>query len=106
MKNKFLLLSATLLMAAVFSQANAQSKCIWIVKSQDGAQAQKIGVSLSLVKLLSSSGGDFDIDGIKMSYESLLQVYRDGSVKRDENLWREVRSGDEREFRNAGPAHH
>ena len=82
MKNKILLLSALLLMAVVFSRANAQTKCIWIVKSQDGAQAQKIGVSLSLVKLLSSSGGDFDIDGVKMSYESLLQVYRDGSVKR------------------------
>jgi hypothetical protein len=82
MKHKIIMLSGILLMAVLFSQANAQTKCIWIVESQDGAQVQKIGVSLSLVKLLGGSGGDFDMNGVKMSYESLLQVSRDGSVKR------------------------
>ncbi len=80
MGNRILVFSAVVLMAA-FNQANAQTKCIWIVKSEDGVQVQKIGVSLPIVKLLSSFGGDFDMNGVKMSYESLLQVYRDGSVK-------------------------
>ncbi len=82
MKHKIAAFSVILLITVVFIQINAQTKCIWIVKSQDGAQVQKIGVSLSLVKLLSSSGGDFNINGMKMTYESLLQTYRDGSVKR------------------------
>ena len=80
MKQKILVLSGILLMAAMFNQAAAQTKCVWIVKSKDGAQVLKIGVSYSLVKLLAGSGGDFDINGVKMKYESLLQAYRDGSV--------------------------
>ncbi len=82
MKHKILVLSSILLTVAVFCQAEAQTKCIWMVESQDGVPIQKIAVSLSLVKLLGSSGGDFDMNGVKMSYESLLQIYRDGSVKR------------------------
>ena len=85
MRHKILALSSILLMAAVFNQAAAQTRCIWIVKSENGAPIQKIAVSLPLVKLLASSGGDFDISGVKMTYESLLQVYRDGSVKRIED---------------------
>ncbi len=85
MKHKSVVFSIILLTATVLSHANAQTKCVWIVKSQDGVQIQKIGLSLSLAKLLSSSHGDFDINGMKMSYESLLQVYRDGSVKRIED---------------------
>ncbi len=82
MKHNIVMLSGILLIAIVFSQANAQTKCIWIVESKDGAKIQKIGVSLSLVKLLGGSGGEFDMNGVKISYESLLQIYRDGSVKR------------------------
>ena len=82
MKQKILVLSGILLMAAMFNQAAAQTKCVWIVKSKDGTQAQKIGVSLSLVKLLADLGGDFDINGVKIKYKSLLQAYRSGSVMR------------------------
>ncbi|HTY11738.1 MAG TPA: hypothetical protein VMF88_11780 [Bacteroidota bacterium] len=85
MKHNISMFSVVLLTAVVFSQINAQTKCIWIVNSQDGTQVQKIGLSLSLVKLLSSTGGDFDVNGVKMSYESLLHVYRDGSTKRIED---------------------
>jgi hypothetical protein len=82
MKHKCSVFLVILLITAVFSQIKAQTKCIWIAKSQDGTQLQKIGVSLALVKLLSGSGGDFDINGVKISYESLLQIYKDGTVKR------------------------
>jgi hypothetical protein len=80
MRHKILILSGILLMAAMVNQAAAQTKCVWIVKSKDGAQVQKIAVSFSLVKLLADLGGDFDINGVKMKYESLLQAYRNGSV--------------------------
>ena len=82
MKHKILVLSGVLLVAAVFNLAAAQTKCISIIKTKDGAPVQKIGVSLSMVKLLAGLGGDFDIDGVKMTYKSLLQAYRDGSVMR------------------------
>jgi len=67
MKQKILMLSCILIIAAFFHQATAQTKCVWIVKSLDGKQAQKIGVSLSLVKLLADLEGDFDINGVKLS---------------------------------------
>ncbi|MGA2622409.1 MAG: hypothetical protein ABSF91_01015 [Bacteroidota bacterium] len=82
MRHKILVLSGILLMAAVFNQAAAQTKCISIVKLKDGAPVQKIGVSFSMVKLLADLGGDFNVDGVKMTYKSLLQAYRDGSVMR------------------------
>ncbi len=82
MKHKILVISGILLLVPLFSHANAQIKCVWIVESKGGETVQKIAISLPLVKLLSNSGGDFDINGVKMSYESLLNVYRDGSVKR------------------------
>jgi hypothetical protein len=53
-----------------------------MVKSKDGAPMQKIAVSLSMVKLLAGMGGDFDINGVKIKYESLLETYRSGSVMR------------------------
>jgi predicted Rdx family selenoprotein len=82
MRHKILVFSGILLMAAMFNQAVAQTKCVWMVKSKDGAQTQKVAVSLSLVKLLAGMGGDFDINGVKIKYESLLQAYRSGSVMR------------------------
>jgi hypothetical protein len=82
MKQKILVLCGILLMAAMIHQAAAQTKCVWIEKSIDGKQAQKIGVSLAVVKLLAELDGDFDMNGVKIQYKSLLQAYRSGSVTR------------------------
>jgi len=82
MRHKILVLAGILLLAVVINQTSAQTKCVWIVKVKDGTPVQKIGVSFSLVKLLAGMGGDFDINGVKMTYKSLLETYRDGSVKR------------------------
>jgi hypothetical protein len=71
-----------LLIAAITNQVAAQTKCIWVVKSNDGTEQQKIGVSLALVKLLAEAGGDFDINGVKIKYKTLLQAHRNGSVMR------------------------
>lgn len=72
----------TTLLVAMFHCMNAQTKCVWIVKTQDGEQTQKIGVSYSLVKLLGTSEGDFDINGVTIKYETLLKAYKSGSVLR------------------------
>jgi hypothetical protein len=82
MKHQILVLSGILLMASMLNQVAAQTKCVSIVKLKDGAPIQRIGVSFSLVKLLAGSGGDLNINGVRMTYESLLQTYRDGSVTR------------------------
>jgi hypothetical protein len=82
MKQKILVLCSILLMAVMIHQAAAQTKCVWIDKSIDGTQAQKIGVSLPLVKLLSDLDGNFDINGVKIKYKSLLKAYRSGSITR------------------------
>ena len=63
-------------------QSCAQTDCIWLITTRDGEEIQKIAVSIPLVKLFSNSEGDFDINGVKVPYETLLQVYRNGSVKR------------------------
>ena len=63
MKQKILVICSILFMAAMVHQAAAQTKCVWIDKTKDGTQTQKIGVSLSLVKLLADMDGDFDING-------------------------------------------
>jgi hypothetical protein len=97
MKQKILVICSILFMAAMVHQAAAQTKCVWIEKTKDGTQAQKIGVSLTLVKLLADMGGDFDINGVKIKYQSLLQAYRSGSVTRikddNENIETKVYGG-------------
>ena len=82
MKQKILVIYSILFMAAMVHQAAAQTKCVWIDKTKEGTQTQKIGVSLTLVKLLADMGGDFDINGVKIKYNSLLQTYKSGSVTR------------------------
>jgi hypothetical protein len=82
MKKSVLLLLSMLLTAPLFNTASAQTKCVWIVKSENGSPVQKIGVSYSIVKLLADMGGNFDINGVKMTYKSLLKAYRDGSEVR------------------------
>lgn len=71
-----------LLMVAITNQAAAQTKCIWIVKSNNGTELQKIGISLPLAKLLADMDGDFNINGVKLKYRTLIQAYKSGSVVR------------------------
>jgi hypothetical protein len=82
MRTKFLAISCVLLIAAAVSQSAAQTKCVWIDKSKDGIVLQKIGISFSMVKLFAGSEGKIDVDGVKLTYKTLLQAYEDGSVVR------------------------
>ncbi len=63
----------------LFGGTFAQTKCIWLERSENGETAQKIGVSVQLVKLLAHPGSSFDIGGTKISYDTLLVVYNEDS---------------------------
>ncbi len=76
---------AILLLTAVYGGASAQTKCVWIEKSENGVVVQKLGVSLRLVKLLARPGSNFDVNGVSLSYDTLLTVYESGSKLRLED---------------------
>jgi hypothetical protein len=80
MRYKSLVLVLFLLALAVFNQADAKTKCVWIIHSKDGTVDQKIGISLPLAKLCGETKGTFDINGIKIAYQSLQLAAQDGSV--------------------------
>ncbi|HEY9167168.1 MAG TPA: hypothetical protein VIS48_13515 [Candidatus Kryptonia bacterium] len=82
MKKIIAIVSCVVFVSVAASSALSQTKCIWIENSENHATTQKVGVSLRLVKLLASSRGDFDINGVKMSYDSLLRAYDEGTVMR------------------------
>jgi hypothetical protein len=81
-KQRILILMSILFITAITDQAAAQTKCIWVVKSNNSKELQKIGISLSLAKLLAEMDGDFNINGVKLKYKTLMQAYRSGSVMR------------------------
>ncbi|MFZ1081578.1 MAG: hypothetical protein WAO19_06610 [Candidatus Kryptoniota bacterium] len=63
----------------LFGGACAQTKCIWLEKSENGEVVQKYGVSVQLVRLLARPGASIDINGSKIPYDSLQAVYNEGS---------------------------
>lgn len=75
----------------VFSEAFAQTKCVWLERSENGAIVQEIGVSVQLVKLFARPGGNFDIDGVKITYDTLLTAYKEGSEIRIKDSTGETR---------------
>jgi hypothetical protein len=77
MGKSFLAVAGILLIS--FSGVFAQTKCVWIEKSENGETIQKIGVSVELVKLLAYPGASFDINDVRISYDSLLTAYEEGS---------------------------
>jgi hypothetical protein len=89
MRMRILTLSAILL--TVFSGTFAQTKCLWLERSENGAIVQKIGVSVRLVKLFARPGGNFDIDGVKITYDTLLTAYKEGSEIRIKDSTGETR---------------
>lgn len=60
----------------------SQTKCIWIEKSEHGTTTSKIGVSYNVAKVFAGSGGDFDLDGAQVKFDTLLYAYRTGNVVR------------------------
>ncbi len=74
-----MVLAASSIFLMLFGGTFAQTKCIWLERSEDGNTAQKIGVSIQLVRLLAHPGSSFDLGGAKISYDTLLAVYNEDS---------------------------
>ena len=72
-------------------QAYAQTRCMWLIKTLDGEQVQKIGISCSLVNFLGNAGGEFDLNGVKVEYKTLFRACKNGSVL---NIKDEDRNGE------------
>ncbi len=82
MKHKFFSVLCLLLLTGMVSQARSQTKCVWMVRSENGTVVQKAGISIHLLKLLAKSGGNWDINGMKMTFDTLLTIYESGSTTR------------------------
>ncbi len=79
MKLRLLIIYGILLMTTVFSEGCAQTKCIWMERSEDGDTVEKLGMSVHLATLLARPGANFDLDGVKLTYDSLVSVCKGGS---------------------------
>lgn len=85
MRLKILQICGFLMITSMVGGSCAQTKCVWIAKSENGAVVQKLGISIHLVKLLARPGSNLDVDGVKLSYDTLLTVYNGGSELRIED---------------------
>jgi len=101
-------LAGILLLAVVINQNFSADKMCWIVKVKDGTPVQKDRGFILTGEAPRRYGRRFDINGVKMTYKSLLETYRDGSVKRikegsgnaETDIYGgKVRSKNERKFR-------
>jgi len=86
-----MLLSVLSISLMLLGQACAQTKCIWIEKSEDGKMVQKFGVSVPLIKLFARPGASFDLNNTRIPYDSLLEIYNDGSDVRIKDSTGETR---------------
>jgi hypothetical protein len=75
MKHKFFGMFFILLIAMIFNNAFSQTKCLWFDKTANGMMTNKVGVSAELVKFFCHPGGKLDLNGVKLSYDSLLAIY-------------------------------
>ena len=79
------LLAGLCILLTSFGGILAQTKCIWLERLENSKQVQKVGISVELVRLLAHPGANFDINGTKISYDTLLDVYTNGSTIRIED---------------------
>jgi hypothetical protein len=82
MRHKINLLPLLLLLAGMINPAACQTNCVWLERSENGMPEQKIGLSIHLVKLMGKTGGTWDVDGQKVSFDTLLAIYNSGSTGR------------------------
>lgn len=74
--------STFVLFAGLFGTSFSQTKCIWIETSENGKAASKIGISYNIAKILAGSSGDFDLDGAKVRFDTLIYAYKTGNTVR------------------------
>lgn len=72
--------SSALLLAGMCGTSFSQTRCIWIENSENGKTPSMIGISYNVAKILASSGGDFNTDGAKVTFDTLMYAFRTGNV--------------------------
>ncbi len=80
MKKLFTAAAMLAVMAVACGTSYAQTKCIWIEKSEHGKMTGKIGISYNVAKIFAGSDGDFDLGGANVKFDTLLYAYRTGEV--------------------------
>lgn len=75
MNHKTMGIFLSLLVLIVSATTLSQTKCIWFDKVEHGVRTQKFGIAVDVVKLLAHPGSSFDINGVSMTYDSLLTIY-------------------------------
>lgn len=82
MKKLFVVAAVFAVMAIACGTSYSQTKCIWVEKSENGATVSKIGISYNVAKVFAGSGGDFDLDGANVKFDTLLYAFKTGNVVR------------------------
>lgn len=74
--------STAFLLAGICGTSFSQTKCIWIEHSENGKAVSSIGISYNVAKILADSDGNFNMDGAKVSFDTLMYAYRTGNEVR------------------------
>lgn len=80
MRHKIVTASALLLLLMTCGESCYQTSCVWIEKYRNGSLESKIGISPNLVNIFARSSGNFDLDGVHLSFDTLLYAYTTGKT--------------------------
>ena len=80
MKKKILTALPFILIAATVGAAFPQTRCVWIEKIEGDKGTQRIGLSARVVKLFATPGANFDLNGMRLTFDTLLIVAKNGST--------------------------
>lgn len=86
LKFKRISIVLSLCVLAFSFQTFSKNRCLWFEKFEHGDKVQEFGISIDVVKLLSHQGSSFNMNGIHMTFDSLLTIYdEDQSVTLNDN---------------------
>lgn len=80
MRKRITIVTTLVLLTAACGTSFSQTRCVWIEKYQNGGTESEIGISQNLVKALAGSGGNFDLDGVHLSFDTLLYASKTGKT--------------------------
>ncbi len=70
-------ISSTLALLTILSgTAFSQTSCVWIERFENGKAVSKVGLSYNVAKAIAGGSGDFDLNGTKVTFDTLLYAYR------------------------------
>lgn len=80
MRRTFVVATVFAVIAIACGTSYSQTRCIWVEKSEDGTTISRIGISYNVAKVFAGSGGDFDLGGANVKFDTLLYAYKTGNV--------------------------